>query len=262
MEVIIKNDYEAVCDEGAAIIRKAWEKKKNLVLGLATGNTPLGVYRRLITFFQKGEMDFSEVQSFNLDEYLGLEEGNPRSYAYYMDHHLFSQVNIKRENIHRLAGKPGDIEGHCREYEEAIRSLGGIDIQLLGIGRNGHIGFNEPCSSLASRTRVKTLTRETIEDNTKNFPPGEKTPHFVLTMGIGTVMEARLILLLASGEAKRTAIHQAVEGPVTASVPASILQIHPDVKLVVDEASSALLTKQDYYRFVYENKEHVNEFIH
>jgi glucosamine-6-phosphate deaminase len=261
MEVIIKSDYESICEEACSIIQEEWEKKRDLVLGLATGDTPLGVYRRLILKYQKGEMDFSEIRTFNLDEYLGLEENNPRSYACYMDHNLFSHINVRKENIHRLKGNPHDIDEHCRSYEEAMRSCGGIDIQLLGIGRNGHIGFNEPCSSLSSRTRVKTLTKETIDDNTRTFPPGERVPHFVLTMGIGTVMEARLILLLASGTAKSRALYLTVEGPVTASVPGSILQLHPNVKLIVDEESSSLLTRRDYYKFVYENKWRVRDFI-
>lgn len=261
MEVIIKADYESICEEAAGLIQGAWKKKRNLVLGLATGNTPLGVYRRLIAKHQSGEMEFSQVRSFNLDEYLGLEEDHPQSYAWYMDHHFFSHIDMRRENIRRLRGRPHDIDGHCRSYEEEIRACGGIDIQVLGIGRNGHIGFNEPCSSMASRTRVKTLTRETIEDNARTFPPGEKVPHFVLTMGIGTVMEARMILLLASGEAKSRAIYLTVEGPITASVPASVLQLHPNVKLLVDEESSRLLTQRDYYKFVYENKERVKDYL-
>jgi glucosamine-6-phosphate deaminase len=261
MEVIIKPDYDSICDEAASIIHEGWKKKNNLVLGLATGSTPLGVYARLIKFHRAGTMDFSRVITFNLDEYLGLAENHPQSYACYMDTHLFSHVNIKRENIHRLNGRPGDIEAHCREYEEAIRSAGGIDIQLLGIGRNGHIGFNEPTSSLASRTRVKTLARETVEDNAANFAHGEVVPRFVLTMGIGTLMEARLIVLNSSGAKKQGAIRATVEGPVTSLVPGSALQLHPDVKLILDEESSKLLSRREYYTYVYENKGRVRDFL-
>ncbi|MDQ7823295.1 MAG: glucosamine-6-phosphate deaminase [Candidatus Eremiobacteraeota bacterium] len=261
MEVIIKADYDAICDEAAGIVLEEWKKKPGLVLGCATGSTPLGVYGRLIEFYRKGEMDFSHVRTFNLDEYIGLEESHPQSYAFYMDTNLFSQVNIKRENIHRLKGKPRDIDGHCREYEEAIRRAGGIDVQLLGIGRNGHVGFNEPTSSLRSRTRVKTLTEATVQDNARCFLEGEMVPRFVLTMGIGTLMEARLIVLMSSGVKKQDAIRATVEGPVTASVPGSVLQLHPSVKLIVDEESSALLAQKEYYRYVYEHKGRVGEYL-
>jgi glucosamine-6-phosphate deaminase len=261
MEIIIKSDYETICDEAVSAIHRALKKKKNLVLGMATGNTPLGVYRRLIELYKKGEMDFSEVRTFNLDEYLGLREDHPRSYAWYMDTNLFNHINIKRENVHRLKGKPADIETHCQEYEDQIKEVGGIDIQLLGIGRNGHIGFNEPTSSLSSRTRVKTLTPQTVDDNKSCFGEGEIVPRFVLTMGIGTVMEAKQIMLLASGESKSQAILITVEGPVTASVPASVLQLHPSVKLIVDDDSARLLAEKEYYRYVYKNKGNVNDFI-
>lgn len=261
MEVIIKSDYDAVCDEATSIIHAAWKKKPNLVLGLATGSTPLGVYTRLIELYKKSKMDFSQVQTFNLDEYLGLDEDHPRSYAYYMDTNLFSQINIPRRQIHRLSGRPKDIDAHCHDYEHRIREVGGIDIQILGIGRNGHIGFNEPTSSLSSRTRVKTLMKETVEDNARCFAEGEVVPRFVLTMGIGTLMEAKQIVLMSYGVKKQEAIRATVEGPVTATVPGSALQLHPDVRLIVDEESSGLLSKREYYRYVYENKERVKDYI-
>lgn len=181
MEVIIKANYDEVCQEAAQIIIEQWKKKKDLALGLATGSTSLGVYARLIAAYKNKEIEFSKVRTFNLDEYLGLTEDNPQSYAHFMDKNLFGHINIKRTNIHRLKGKPRDIEEHCRDYEEAIRRAGGIDVQLLGIGRNGHIGFNEPCSSLSSRTRAKTLTRETVADNARFFAKEEVVPRFVLT---------------------------------------------------------------------------------
>lgn len=261
MEIIIKPDYDSICDEAASIIFNEWKRKNDLVLGLATGSTPLGVYSRLIELYKNKKMDFSKIRTFNLDEYLGLEENHPMSYAYYMDNHLFSHVNIRRENIRRLSGKPKNIEIHCNEYEEAIKNSGGIDVQLLGIGRNGHIGFNEPTSSLVSRTRVKTLAHETVEDNARCFAEGETVPRFVLTMGIGTLMEARLIILNSSGKSKQDAIRATVEGPVTSMVPGSALQLHPNVKLILDEDSSSLLSKKDYYRYVYENKGRVNDFL-
>jgi glucosamine-6-phosphate deaminase len=254
MEVIIKKNYEEICDEAVRIIHKSWEKKINLVLGFATGRTPLGVYQRLIELNRKGEMDFSQVVTFNLDEYLGLNESHPQSFAYYMDHNFFQQVNIKRENIFKLKGKPDDIERHCREYEEKIRAVSGIDLQLLGVGRNGHIGFNEPSSSLTSRTRAKALTQSTIEANAALFKNKEEVPRHCLTMGIGTILDAKQILLLASGKEKCYAIKGCVEGPITASVPASALQLHPQAEIIVDEEAAWLLDRKDYYKWVYENK--------
>lgn len=255
MEVIIKPSYEQICEETAGIIHQAWMKKKNLILGLATGKTPLGLYARLIDLQRKGKMDFSSVSTFSLDEYLGLEECHPQSFAYYMEKNLYQHVNIKKENIFCLRGKPHDIESHCREYEDKIRSVGGIDIQILGVGRNGHIGFNEPGSSLQSRTRLAGLARETVEANSRSFKKGEEVPRFCLTMGIGTILESRMILLLASGRDKAEAIAKAVEGPLTASVPASALQLHPQAKILVDEEAASLLRRKDYYLWTYENKE-------
>ncbi len=254
MEVIIKKDYDGVCGEAAAIIRHAWEKKKGLVLGLATGRTPLGLYDKLIALYRASEMDFSDIITFNLDEYFGLDDSHPRSFASYMEANLFRHVNIKRENIHRLSGRPENVEEHCRAYERKIRSVGGIDIQIVGIGKNGHIGFNEPSSSLTSRTRLKSLTRETVEANAPDFPRPEDVPRFCLTMGIGTILEARTILLLASGKEKAGIVARAIEGPVSASVPASALQLHPQVKIIIDDEAASGLALLDYYRWTYENK--------
>jgi glucosamine-6-phosphate deaminase len=254
MEVIIKPDYDHVCSESAAIIREAWKRKNGLVLGLATGKTPLGLYEKLADLYRRGEMDFSSVVAFNLDEYLGLGETHPQSFAYYMDRYLFGQVNIRKENAHHLEGQPGDIEETCRAYERKIKSVGGIDVQILGIGKNGHIAFNEPGSALSSRTRLKILTRETIEANLPFFKDERDVPRFCLTMGIGTILEAKMIILLASGKDKADIIARAIEGPVTASVPASILQFHPQAKLVIDEAAASELKNGPYYRWAYENK--------
>jgi len=204
---------------------------------------------------------FRVVIAFSLDEYLGLEEDHPQSFAFYMKENFFKHINIKMENIFRLEGKPPDIETHCQEYEEKIKSYGGIDIQILGIGRNGHIGFNEPGSSLSSRTRVKTLAEETIRDNARFFTDEQEVPRFCLTMGIGTVMEAKIIILLASGKGKSDAIKSCVEGAVTASVPASALQLHPRVKILVDEEAGSLLTNKEYFRWVFKNKERVKDYL-
>lgn len=261
MEVIIATDYEKICEAASSIIHQAWKKKNNLVLGLATGSSPLGVYKKLRELYNRGEIDFSQVIAFTLDEYLGLEETHPQSFAYYMRRNFYEHINIKKGNIFRLEGKPENIETLCQEYEERIQSFGGIDIQILGIGRNGHIGFNEPSSSLSSRTRVKTLSQETVKDNARFFKRGEDVPRFCLTMGIGTVMEAKMIILLASGKNKSEAISKSIEGPVTASVPASILQLHPQAKIIVDEDASSFLTRIEYYKWVYKNKERVKDFL-
>ena len=254
MEVIIKKGYDDVCAESAAIIQEAWGRKNNLVLGFATGKTPLGLYEKLIELYRQGRIDFSAVMAFNLDEYVGLEESHPQSFAQYMDRHLLRYVNIRKENIFRLSGRPADIDEHCRAYERKIRECGGIDIQILGIGKNGHIAFNEPGSSLSSRTRLKILTPETVAANRPFFQDEKELPRFCLTMGIGTILETKMTLLLASGKDKAGVIAQAVEGPVTASIPASALQLHTRAIFVIDEAAASDLSNRDYYRWAYENK--------
>lgn len=261
MEVIITSNYGEICQETARIIQQEWKRKNNLVLGLATGRTSLGVYKKIIELYQKEEIDFSRVVAFTLDEYLGLEANHPQSFAYYMRENFFQHINIKKENIFRLQGKPANIETQCQDYEEKIKNFGGIDVQILGIGRNGHIGFNEPGSSLSSRTRVKTLAQETIEDNARFFKNKEEVPRFCLTMGIGTVMDSKMIILLASEKDKCEAIFKCVEGSVTASVPASVLQLHPQVKIIVDDEAASLLTRKDYYKWVYKYKEGVKDFL-
>ncbi len=261
MEIIIKKDYPMMCEEAVKLIYQSWQKKKDLVLGLATGKTPLGVYKGLIRLYRERKMDFSEVSAFSLDEYLGLQEDHPQSFAFYMQQNLFQHVNIKKKNIFRLNGLPEDVEAHCHDYEKKIRMIGGIDIQILGIGRNGHIGFNEPSSSLSSRTRIKTLTQETIAANAPFFRNKKEIPRYCLTMGIGTIMEARMILLLASGQEKSQTIRQSAEGPITATIPASVLQLHTQAKFIVDEDAAAKLKRKSYYRWVYEHKNNVNEFL-
>lgn len=257
MEVIIKPDYEQVCAEAAAIILGTWKRKNGLVLGLATGKTPVGLYDQLIDLHKKGHLDFSSVVAFNLDEYFELGATHPQSFAHYMDRHLLRHVNIRKENIHHLEGRTTDIEGHCRAYEEKIKRAGGIDVQILGIGKNGHIAFNEPGSSLGSRTRLKILTRETVEANRPFFRDEQEVPRFCLTMGIATILETKMVLLLASGKDKAGIVARAIEGPVTATVPASALQFHPRAKFIIDDAAAAELTGTDYYRWAYENKDRV-----
>ncbi len=239
MLVIIKDDYEAISREAARLVANRLHKKPNLVLGLATGSTPLGLYGELIRLHREEGLDFSKVTTFNLDEYVGLTPDHPQSYHYFMRENLFKGINLDPRFVHVPDGMAMDIEDHCLWYEERIRAAGGLDLQVLGIGANGHIAFNEPGSSLGSRTRVKTLTGTTREANARFFTAEEEVPRYALTMGVGTIMEARELLLVASGEGKADAIAASVEGPITAMVPASIVQMHPRAFLVIDRAAAA-----------------------
>jgi glucosamine-6-phosphate deaminase len=250
MEIIIRDTAVSATGIAARIIAKLLREKPDAVLGLATGSTPLLLYRTLIDM----NLDWSHVTTFNLDEYIGLPREHPQSYHSFMWENLFQHINIKPENIHIPDGNATDIPAFCASYEEKIRAAGGIDLQVLGIGTDGHIGFNEPTSSLASRTRIKTLTQQTRKDNARFFGSESAVPHHVITMGIGTIMEARTNLLLAFGENKARAIAEAVEGPITSVNPASVLQMHPVVKVCLDEAAASELQRADYYRWVYDNK--------
>lgn len=253
MLVVLKQNPEEVSRQAALMIAGAVRRKPSLTLGLATGGTMVAVYKELARIHKEEALDFSQVTTFNLDEYLGLDAGHSQSFHYFMEKKFFSQVNVRREKIHIPDGTvPGDFNEYCAKYEESIRNAGGIDLQLLGIGRNGHIGFNEPTSSLGSRTRVKVLSKDTIEDNKKSFAAGEKVPNCAITVGIGTILEARKILLLGTGAAKAHSVAGAIEGPVTASLTASALQLHPDVTFVVDEAAASQLKQQEYYRQILE----------
>jgi len=251
MLVVLQRSKEEVAWQAAEIIAGSIHRKLSLRLGLATGGTMVGVYRELVRRHRENGLDFSGVVTFNLDEYLGIAPTHTQSFHHFMDEHLFSQVNISPANIHIPDGTlSGNYDAYCEKYEEAIRDAGGIDLQLLGIGRNGHIGFNEPMSSLGSRTRMKELSAETIEDNRKAFGPGEQMPQCAITVGIGTILETRRILLLATGESKAAAIAKSIEGPVAASVTASALQLHRDVTFIVDEQAGAKLMQKNYYEHV------------
>lgn len=253
MLVVIKRDLQEVSREAARIVASAVKKKPCVGLGLATGGTMLDVYRELARLHREEGVDFSKASTFNLDEYLGLSPDHPQSFHAFMQQGFFSLVNANPRNIHIPDGMvKTDLDQYCAAYEQSIRQAGGIDLQILGIGRNGHIGFNEPTSSLGSRTRVKVLNRETIEDNHRFFAAGEEVPRAAITMGIGTILEARKILLLASGEAKAGAVAKAIEGPVTSSLPASALQLHPDVTFIIDQAAATQLAQKEYYREVME----------
>jgi glucosamine-6-phosphate deaminase len=256
MLLVLKPNEDDLGRAAARMVANAVRRNPALRLGLATGSTTLGMYKELVRLHREESLDFSRVVTFNLDEYLGLSQTHPQSFHYFMHEHFFSQVNVPESNIHIPDGSiGGNYDQYCRAYEQSIRDAGGIGLQILGIGRNGHIGFNEPTSSLGSRTRLKVLTKETSDDNRKFFAAGEEPPKCAITMGIGTILETKRILLLASGASKANAIAEAIEGPLTASVTASALQLHSDVTFIVDEHAGSQLKQKDYYRHVLEMTE-------
>ena len=243
MLLVIRDDQRSICLYAAQQITDAIRQKPHCVLGLATGSTPLGVYRELIRIHKKEGLDFSQVQTFNLDEYVGLPREHSQSYFYFMKKNLFDHLNIHPLSIHIPDGMAKDIEAECLNYEEQILEAGGIDLQLLGIGSNGHIAFNEPFSSLGSRTRIKTLTEKTRQDNARFFTSMKEVPRYAITMGVGTIMDSRKIILMATGKQKANAIKTTVEGPITARVPATIVQIHPYATILIDRAAASKLTQ-------------------
>lgn len=244
MLLSIKDTFEEMSREAATLIADRIHRKPNLVLGLATGSTPLGLYKELIRMHKEEGLSFAKVTTFNLDEYIGLPRTHNQSYYYFMWENLFKHIDIDRRYIYVPNGMATDIEGHCDWYENEIKRLGGIDLQVLGIGANGHIAFNEPGSSLGSRTRIKTLTEQTVKDNARFFKTIAEVPKTAITMGIGTIMEAREVVLLANSTSKARAIKEAVEGPVTGMVPASIIQMHRKAYVIVDKAAASTLTHQ------------------
>jgi glucosamine-6-phosphate deaminase len=254
MEIIIQPDAKTASAIAARITAHLIQQKGECVLGLATGNTPLLLYKELIRLYKEGALNFDRVTTFNLDEYVGLPPSHPSSYHSFMWENLFKHIDIPEHRVHIPDGLTPDIPAFCKQYEGSINAAGGIDLQVLGVGTDGHIGFNEPSSSMASRTRIKTLTAETRRDNAPFFNGEENVPWHVITMGVGTIMESRKCLLLAFGEKKADAVAKLVEGPITAMVPASMLQMHPDTAVIIDEAAASKLKRSDYYRWVYENK--------
>ena len=260
MEVIIQPTQEAAAHLVARVIAHELRANPHLVLGLATGSTMECVYRRLVRMHREDKLDFSLCSTFNLDEYVGLSPADPNSYRFYMNRHLFHQVNLDPRNTHLPNGLAENLAEECRNYEGLIRRFGGIDFQLLGIGRAGHIGFNEPLSALRSRTRVKALTPTTLEQNAPFFGGEEHMPRRAITMGVGTIIEARRCMLLATGASKAAVLAQAVEGPITSMVSASALQLHPRCTVVVDEAAAGQLAEKDYYRWVFENEPEWEEY--
>src|SRR5919201_3289654 len=243
MLVILRKTYEDLSQEAARLVADRLRRKPNLVLGLATGSTPLGLYKALIEKHKRDGLDFSKVTTFNLDEYIGLPPSHPQSYRYFMTESFFKHINLDPRHTHVPDGMAHDVEAQCEWYEQRIREVGGIDLQILGIGANGHIAFNEPGSSLGSRTRIKTLSERTVRDNARFFESSQQVPKYAITMGIGTIMEARELLILASGEGKANAVKAAVEGPITATCPASICQMHRRAYFIIDEAARSKLSE-------------------
>ena len=254
MEVIVTESKKAAEETTAKIIASKIQNKPDALLGLATGRTMESLYSILIDMHRNEGLDFSQLSSVNLDEYVGLSGDHDQSYRFYMNKHLFSQVNIKSENTHLPNGIAENIPAECTRYEKVITDKGGIDLQLLGIGTDGHIGFNEPGSSLVSRTRIKTLTKETVDQNGAIFGDPDMVPRHALTMGVGTIMDSHQAVLLATGSSKAQIIADAVEGPITSWVTASALQMHKSAIVIVDEEAAAKLRNYDYYKWAYENK--------
>lgn len=260
MEVVILNNSASVAVYGATIIVELIRTKRNAVLGLATGSTPVALYQELARRYQEGSISFKEVITFNLDEYFDIKPDNPQSYRSYMNREFFDLIDINLANTHLPDARYGTHASQISsEYERAIKDVGGMDLQLLGIGTNGHIGFNEPTSSMVSRTRIKTLTRKTIKDNSRFFDKQGKQPHLAITMGIGSIMESRRVMLLATGERKACAIKNTIEGPVSAMCPASILQFHKQVIVIIDEAAAAELEHGEYYKWAYRQQQSLIE---
>jgi len=262
MNIIIKENYEQMSKYAAQIIANFIKAKPDCVLGLATGSTPIGTYRELIRLHKEEGLDFSQVKTFNLDEYLGvgIDLSKPydldQSYARFMHEELFKHVNIKKENIYIPDGLTKEPNKFCQWYEEQIKKAGGIDLQLLGIGRDGHWAFNEPGSSLASRTRIQALTKETLDDNYESFYKKagierSQMPHFAITMGIGTILEAKNILMIANGLKKAEVVAQCIEGPITSQITASAIQLHSGgITVVLDKEAASKLKNLEHYMHV------------
>lgn len=237
MRIVRAEDYKDMSRKAANIISAQVIMKPNCVLGLATGSTPIGTYEQLVEWYKKGDLDFSKVTSVNLDEYKGLTRDNDQSYYYFMNDHLFSKVNIDTKHTFLPDGTEPDSEKACREYDQIIAGVGGVDLQLLGLGHNGHIGFNEPGTAFVARTNCVDLTESTIQANKRFFSSIEDVPRQAYTMGIGTIMLAKKVLVVVSGADKAAIVKKAFFGAITPEVPASVLQLHRDVTVVADEAA-------------------------
>lgn len=233
IQLAIYEDYQQLSSHAAKYIAKLIKKKPDTVLGLATGSTPLGLYHELVNMYEENKIDFSEVRTFNLDEYVGLSREHPQSYYYFMDQHLFSKVNIAKKNIHFPQGSFTDDDKACQKYERQLQDIGHIDLQILGIGSNGHIGFNEPADRMTLETHITDLASRTITDNARFFNDLAEVPRKAITMGIGSIMKAKTILLLANNETKTAALNAMFSGVVDPNIPASILQLHDNVLVFV-----------------------------
>ncbi|MCD6220341.1 glucosamine-6-phosphate deaminase [Candidatus Calescamantes bacterium] len=251
MRVVIRKDYEEMSRTAAEIVANLVRSKPDCVLGLATGSTPVGMYKELARMCKEEGLDFSRVKTFNLDEYFGLSPQHPQSYRYFMDENLFNHINIKKENTYVPDGLVtlDKVEEFCENYEKMIKEAGGIDLQVLGIGGDGHIAFNEPGSSLSSRTRLIALDEQTRIDNSRFFDSLDEVPRAALTMGVGTILEARCCLFLANGKKKAEVVAKAIEGPVTNQITASALQLHPNTIAVIDEEAASELKRKEYYLY-------------
>lgn len=255
MEVVISSSAEEVARLGADAVTEVVTRSPQAVLGLATGSSPLGIYDELARRVRDGALSLSGVTAYLLDEYVGLPEEHPQRYRSVIERELVDKVDLPATQVHTPDGLAEDIPAACAAYESSIRDSGGIDLQILGIGTDGHIAFNEPGSSLSSRTRLKSLTPQTRNDNARFFDDDvDKVPRHSLTQGIGTILEARHLLLVAQGSGKAEAVHQLVEGAVSAMWPATALQLHPHVTVLLDEAAAERLTYADYYRDAYAHK--------
>ena len=254
MEIIINENHNALAKIVVDSIEAMVVQKPDSVLGVATGSTPIPIYEELARRVDAG-LDLSQLKIFGLDEYVGLDENNEQSYAYFIREHIIEPCKINPENVRLLSGVAPDLKAEAKDFEDAIAAAGGIDLQILGVGHNGHIAFNEPSSSLASRTRRITLTEKTIEANSRFYNSIDEVPHHAISQGIGTILEARHLVMLAYGEEKSDAGKGMIEGPVAAFMPASALQLHPRVSILIDEGAASQLVKADFYKYGWESKE-------
>ena len=261
MQIIIAKTTDEATKITAKIIAKQINNKPTYKLGLATGRTMEAVYENLAKMNKNGEVDFSLVQTFNLDEYIGMAKDDVNSYHYYMNHHLFSKINIDIRNTHVPKGDAQNIDQAAYDFECAMQDAGGVDLQLLGIGRSGHIGFNEPLSSFSSRTRAVTLTQTTYEQNSPLFSNPADMPMQAITMGVGTILEAGTLLLLATGEEKAEIIAKTIEGPMTHMISATALQMHPDAIVVLDEQAASKLQNIDCYKWTMAHDSKIQDLL-
>ena len=260
MQIIIFENAQQVAENAAEWVAELINKKNNPVLGLATGSTPINLYQQLVKKHQAGQLSFKNTTSFNLDEYLGIDANNAQSYRHFMNKNLFDHVDIDKTKTYLPICNQGE---NPREqglaYEEKIKQANGIDLQILGIGANGHIGFNEPTSSLASRTRIKTLTQQTLKDNSRLFNDNEFQPTLAMTMGIATILDARYVLLMATGKNKANAVKNMITGPLSAMCPASALQMHENAIILLDKAAASELAEQEYYQWANNQNIKINQ---